>query len=367
MKFSSRRLVATSAVLALTLAACGGSDDSDSDAGSSSTSGTATESTDNGGSGGSTPEELTLSVANVVNGALGDQGFFDDAQRGMDAIEDAGATTKVLQADANNPAQWKANLESVSGGDYDIVITGTSQMVDILDETAPKYADQDYILYDAVVEQPNVASIVYKQNEGSFLAGVLAALVTSDTETFPLANDDKVVGLVGGMDIPVINDFVAGFEAGVAAVDDSIEVKVSYVGDFNDSPKGYDQGKAMIEQGADVIYQVAGGSGVGALQAAADEDVYAIGVDSNQNQLQPGHVLASMLKNIGGSLVLAVDAAQEGTLDYGATTSYGLANDGVGLDFDDNEDIVPQSVIDEIDSYKQQVVDGDIDVPTAEN
>lgn len=344
--------LAISVVAALSLTACGGGD-GDADP----TAAPGTGGTDNG--------TEAPSVANVINGALGDQGFFDDAARGMAMLEEAGSEIQNIQADAENPAQWRSNLESVSGGDWDVVITGTTQMVDILNETAPKYPDQSYILYDAVVEQPNVASIVYKQNEGSYLAGVLAALVTTDTETFPMANEDKVIGMVGGMDIPVINDFLAGFRKGAETVDPEIEVLVSYVGDFADANRGYDQAKAMYDQGADVVFQVAGGAGIGVHTAAAELDKYSIGVDANQNALQQGNILASMLKNIGVSLENAVNEYTAGELAFGEVNEYGLANDGVSLTFEDNGDIVPQEIQDEIAGYAQQVIDGDIEVPTA--
>ena len=338
--------LAISVVAALSLTACGGGD-GDAEP---------TAAPDNGTD--------APSVANVINGSLGDQGFFDDAARGMAALEEAGSKIQNIQADTENPSQWRANLESVSGGDWDVVITGTSQMVDILNETAPKYPDQSYILYDSVVEQPNVASILYKQNEGSYLAGVLAALVTTDPETFPMANEEKVVGLVGGMDIPIINDFLAGFRKGVEAVDPEIEVLVSYVGDFADANRGYDQTKAMYDQGADVVFQVAGGAGIGVHTAAAEFDKYSIGVDANQNPLQEGHILASMLKNIGVSLENAVNAYADGTLAFGEVNEYGLANDGVSLTFEDNGDIVPQEIQDSIADYAQKVIDGEIEVPT---
>lgn len=301
----------------------------------------------------------------AVNGALGDQGFFDDAERGMQTMKSHGNKVSTIQAEAGSPAQWKSNVESVSTGSWDIVIVGTSQMNDIMTATAKKFPNQKYIIFDTVVNGPNVASITYKQNEGSFLAGVLAALATSSPGSFPLSRGNKTVGLVGGMDIPVINDFVSGFKAGVTAVDPSIKVQVSYVGSFTDSAKGYDQAKAMFSGGADVVFQVAGGSGIGVLQAAKDANKYAIGVDGNQNALQPGHVLASMLKHVGNSLVLAVDAAQAGKLQFGKATSYGLANNGVGLDFDNNSSLVPQSIIQKVDEYKKKVIDGTITVPTA--
>ena len=350
MRINKSAALAGVAALALALSACGG--------------GATTSPSAPAGSESAAPGGDKLSVANVVNGSLGDQGFFDDAERGMQALKTAGHKVETLQADPQNPAQWKANLESVSGGDWGVVITGTSQMVDILTETAPKFPDQKYIIYDSVVEAANVASITYKQNEGSFLAGVLAGLVATSSADFPLAGDAKTVGAVGGMDIPVINDFFVGYEAGVKAVDPSIKVLTSYVGDFNNSQKGYDQAKAMYDQGASVVFQVAGGSGIGVLQAAKDSNKYAIGVDSNQNGLQTGHILASMLKNIGVSLEQAVGQAQDGSLKYGETAAYGLANDGVGLEFADNGDIVPQAVQDKIGEYKQQVVDGKLTVPT---
>jgi basic membrane protein A len=329
-------------------------------AGCGSSSGTSTTTTS--GSAGAAASKP--SVANVVNGPLGDQGFFDDAARGMKELESAGHKTQIIQADANNPAQWKSNLQSVAGK-WDIVITGTTQMHDILEADAPKYPKQKFIIYDDVVKQPNVASIVYKQNEGSYVAGVLAALVTTNKDKFPLATGNKVVGLVGGMDIPVINDFVVGFKKGVEVVDPSVQVKVSYVGNFTDSNKGFDQAKLMYDQGADVVFQVAGGAGIGVLKAAASAKRYAIGVDSNQNAIQPGYVLASMLKNIGESLVLAVNDSAAGKLKYGETTSYGIANKGVGLDFANNKDIVPADIKAKVDDFANQVATGKVQVPTA--
>ena len=340
--------IAVLAAASVTLAGCGSS----SSTSSSTASGSA------GGGGTSKP-----SVANVVNGPLGDQGFFDDAARGMKQLESAGHKTQIIQSDANNPAQWKSNLESVAGK-WGIVITGTTQMHDILNADAPKYPNQKFIIYDDVVKQPNVASIVYKQNEGSYVAGVLAGLVTTNKDKFPMATGSKVVGLVGGMDIPVINDFVVGFKKGVSVVDPAIQVKVSYVGNFTDSNKGFDQAKLMYDQGADVVFQVAGGAGIGVLKAAASSKRYAIGVDSNQNAIQPGFVLASMLKNIGASLVQAVNDSAAGKLKYGEVTQYGIANKGVGLDFANNKDIVPADIKTKVDDFAGQVASGKIQVPT---
>jgi len=335
-------LVATLAAAVLTLSACGTATPSPSAAGNS-----------------------LLSVAHMVNSPLGDQSFFDDAQTGIDRLQAQGHKTLTVQSETNNPTQWKANTEQLSGK-WDVVVVGTSQLVDILGEVAPKYPDQKYVIYDDVVKQPNVASITFKQNEGAFLAGALAALVTTNPKEFPHAKGSKVIGLIAGMDVPVIEDFIVGYKAGAAAVDPSVQVKTAFVGDFANSQKGHDLAKSMFaDDNADVIFQVAAAAGVGVLQAAADANRYAIGVDSNQNALHSGVVLASMLKHIGNGIYTAVNAAQDGTLAWGTTTTYGLANDGVGLAFDGNGGIVPADVQAKIADLSKQVVDGTLKVPTA--
>ncbi len=346
----NKRLIGGIAIMAtavLALTACGGSNDT---AGSGSAGGA---------------DSASYSAVNIVSGNLGDQGFFDDAARGMAALEADGVRVQNIQGEVGSPAQWKTNIESVSSAGWDVVITGTAQMHDILDQVAAKYPEQNYVIYDEVVDQPNVASILYKQNEGSYLAGVLAAAATTNPDKFPLASGSKKLGLVGGMDIPIINDFVAGFKKGAEAVDPSIEVLVSYVGDFADANKGFDQATAMYKQGADVVFQVAGGAGQGVFTAAKDQNRYAIGVDANQNSIQEGHILASMLKNIGASLQSAVKASEDGSLKFGQTTEYGLANDGVSLVFEDNGGIVPQDIQDLVKEYAQKVIDGEITVPSA--
>lgn len=313
---------------------------------------------------GSASAATKLSVVSVINGTLGDASFFDSAETGMTKLKAEGHKVQTIQTDASNQTAWKQNTEAVSGK-WDLVVVGTSQMVDVLKEIAPKFPNQKYIIYDDAVTAPNVASITFKQNEGSFLAGVLAGLATTNKDKFPKATGSKVVGLVGGMDIPIINDFAVGFEAGAKAVDPSITVKKGFVGNFTDSDKGYSIAKSMFEQDkADVVFQVAGGAGNGVLKAAKDTGRYAIGVDSNQNKLYQGNILASMLKNVGDGIYAAVSAADAGTLAYGKTTAYGLKNNGVGLTFADNGDSVPADMQAKVKEYAAQVTDGKITVPT---
>lgn len=304
-----------------------------------------------------------FSAAYVMSDNLGDKGFNDSAKSGFDKAADEGVTTKLLQASPDDPQLWRQNLESVSSsGTYDLVFTGPG-MHDNLEAVAPQNPDQKYVFFDDELDAPNVLSIKYAQNEGSFLAGVLAATATSETSEFPLSAGTKRVAVVAGQDLPIIQDFILGFKQGVASVDESITVDVSFVGSFNDAQKAYDLTETALNRDADVVYNVAGPAGLGILKAAADNDKYAIGVDSDQNGLHPENVLGSMLKQIGTSVYDSIKQAQSGEIEYGVTKIYGLANDGVALVY--NDDLVSDEVKATIDGYRQQVVDGEITVESA--
>ena len=338
---SRRRVLAAAPALAagLVLAGCGSSGSS-------------------GGSGGK-----SLDIVLVVPGTLGDKGFFDSANRGLQMMHSQlGAKTKVLQASPTDPAQWLQNLQAVAGKVYNLVITGSSQMKDNLQKVASADSKQKFVYFDDIVSLPNVASIRYLQNQGSFLAGVLAAIVTTDTKSFPLSKGKKSVGLVGGQNIPVINDFVVGFKKGVQSVDPSIQILLSYVGSFSDPQKGYDETTAMYQSGADIVYAVAGDSGLGVLKASQAANRYSIGVDSNQNGLYPGHVVASMVKRVDNSTFALVQKFQQNKLAFGKTYLFGLKNNGIGLIIDNQ--LVSASVVSRLNSLRDQVVSGKIQVPT---
>jgi basic membrane protein A len=306
----------------------------------------------------------SIRAALVLPGPLGDKGFFDSAAGGLQRMHDQlGAQTKVLQSDSKNPSDWLQNLQSVSGQNYDLVITGAQPMRDNLSQVAKASPNQKFLYFDDVVKQPNVASIVYKQNEGSFLAGVLAGQVTTDSKAFPLSKKSKKIGFVGGMDIRLINDFLVGFKTGVATIDPGIEVMTSYTGTFSDPQKGFAQAQTMFDQGADLVYAVAGRSGLGVLKAAQGANRYSIGVDSNQNGLYPGHVLASVVKHVDNSLFDLANNYKQGSLVTGKTYTYGLSNNGIGLVLDQKD--VPSSVAGKIDLAQAKVANGQIKVPSA--
>jgi basic membrane protein A len=301
-------------------------------------------------------------VAFMVSGTLGDLGFFDSAESGIKkAVTDLGITQKTVEGGANATATWLSDLQNLSNGNYDIVIAGSTQVADQLTQTAKQFPNQKYITFDQDLNLPNIASITYLQNDGAFLAGALAALVSEDTKDFPLSKGGKNVGIVGGQNIPVINDFIVGFKKGAQTVDPNIKVQVSYVGSFTDSQTGYNQAASMYAGGADVVFAAAGGAGLGVLKASHDKNKYSIGVDSNQNNLYPKNVLASDLKNVGQSLYSLLQKAEQGTLVYGQNYVFGISNGGVELA--QNSALIPPAVAAKLKTYSQQVASGQVQVP----
>ncbi|SHF25730.1 basic membrane protein A [Seinonella peptonophila] len=304
-------------------------------------------------------------VLYYVNGSLGDKGFVDSAQRGIEkARKELGIKTKTVEG-GTNQADWASGLESlISGGKYDLVVVGTSQMVDSVKELSQRYPDVKFIFFDDVVkDSPNVYSMTYSQSDGSFLAGAFAGLVTTSKE-LKAANPDKVIGFIGGQDIPIINDFKYGYEQGAKYIDPQIQVVASYVGDFVNAPKAKDQALSQYNtQKVDISFNVAAGAGLGLLEASHDVGKYSIGVDSNQNALYPGSVLTSMMKNIDESIFRALSMYKEGKLKFGTHEVLGLKEKGVGLAKDKlYEEHVPKDIQDKMKEIEQKLVNGDIQV-----
>lgn len=312
----------------------------------------------------------------LVSGTLGDKSFFDSANEGMKVIEkDLGWETKVIEM-GTDPSKWEPTLTDVSGEDYDLIICGTFQMQEKIEEVAPKFPDKKYIVFDVSVDYDkadysNVYSILYSQNEGSYLAGALAAMVT--TSDMPKANEEKIIGFLGGMNIPVINDFLVGYIEGAKSVEPDIKVAVSYVEDFANPAKAKEMCLAQYDMGADIGFNVAGGSGLGQLDAAKEKDCYAIGVDSDQAMLfkesdpeKAELILTSMLKRIDNSLVRAVQLYEEGKLEFGKVEVLGLADDAVGLAKNEfYEKNVPQEMRDKIDEIAEKIKSGEVTVSSA--
>ena len=286
-------------------------------------------------------EEPKYKAVLLLAGNLGDMSFLDSANRGMQMIkEQLGWEVKVIEM-GTDPSAWEPTLTDVSTQDWDLIITGTFNMQTQIEEVAPKFPEKRYVLFDVSVDYTkgdysNVYSILYRQNEGSYLAGALAAMVT--TSDMPRANEQKLIGFLGGMDAPVINDFLVGYIEGAKSVDPEIKVVVSYVESYSDPAKGKEMCLAQYDMGVDIGFNVSGGSGLGQLDAAKERGLYAIGVDSDQAMLfkdsdpeKAELVLTSMLKRVDNSLFRAAKLFQEGKLEFGKAESLGLAEDAVGL------------------------------------
>jgi len=250
------------------------------------------------------------------------EGAFNGAQRW--AEETGGTFAEVeLQSDAQREQALRRFAEA---GNNPIVMAGGS-FGTALEEVAADYPDTKFAIIDNVVDQPNVRSVVFNEQEGSYLVGMLAAM----------ASTSGTVGFIGGMDIPLIRKFGCGYAQGVLAVNPDATVIANMTGTtptaWNDPVKGSELTLAQISQGADVVYPAAGGTSVGVLQTAADNGILSIGIDSNQNYLHPGKVLTSMLKRVDNAVYDAFMAGAD--LETGLNVM-GVGNGGVGYALDEN-------------------------------
>ncbi|WP_166417008.1 BMP family lipoprotein [Cochlodiniinecator piscidefendens] len=282
-----------------------------------------------------------------------DKSFNEAAFNGAErwAEETGGSYREVeIQSEAQREQALRRFAES---GSNPIVVTGFAY-ASALEAVAPDFPDTSFAIVDMVVDQPNVQSIVFNEHEGSYLVGMLAAM----------ASESGTVGFVGGMDIPLISKFACGYAQGVRAVNPDATIIQNMTGTtpsaWNDPVRGQELTRAQISQGADVVFHAAGGTGVGVLQAAADEGILGIGVDSNQNFMHPGSVLTSMLKRVDVAVYNVFSA--EGALPSGITVM-GLAEEGVGYALDDNNaSLVSAEMQTAVDAARLQIIAGDISV-----
>ena len=326
-------------------------------------------------------EEETSKVYNVaylVNGNLGDKSFFDSAESGLAALEEAGrieyVTIEMGGTDEDQPT-WLSTLYDVSeSGEYDVVVCGTYQMPDYLKEVATAYPDQKYLIFDDntyVGANSNVVNITYKQNDMGYLVGIFAACMTVDT-SIDMINEDAVVGFVGGVDSPVINDFLIGFIEGARSVNPDIKIDTRYTNDYVDTAIAKEYGLSMInDNNCDIIWGVAGNAGNGAAEAALETGkAWFIGVDSDQELTLSSDLaaitLTSGLKNIGNSLVWFFDELDAGNEYWGTEVTLGLAEGGVGIVTDKNfATYASDDTKAAVTEAQEKVLSGEIVVPTA--
>lgn len=276
-----------------------------------------------------TSNDDQLRVALVYSGFLGDKSFNDSAHEGaMRAVEDFGIELKELES--KEPTEWESNFVAMAAEDYDLVIGVSTQFQEIMAKHTPEFPDVKFAIIDGVVEGENIVSTTFAQNEGSFLAGAAAAMFTTESD-IPGVNSDKVIGWVGGMDIPVLHDFFVGYEQGAKYIDPEIKILQSFAGTFNDPLKGKELTIAQYSQGADIVMNVASGTGNGILEAAKEQGKYAVGVDLDQDGVYPGHILTSMLKRVDNATYMVIESVVNGTYEGNTTTYLDISNGGVGL------------------------------------
>ncbi|WP_435743540.1 BMP family lipoprotein [Nocardioides sp. SYSU DS0663] len=335
----------TAGVLSLTTAACGSDDEPTT-----------------GGDPGDGGSDLKVGLAYDVGGR-GDQSFNDSAAKGLDrAVEEFGFEPQESEADDGEAESAREErLRTFADAGYNPVIAVGFAYSPSVAKVAEEYPDVNFaIIDDEAAQADNIANLVFAEEQGSFLVGAAAAL-KSETDT---------IGFIGGVETPLIQKFEAGYIAGAEAVNPDITVETAYLtqppdfSGFADPAKGKTAAQGMYDGGADVVFHAAGGSGGGVFEAASDSDAMAIGVDSDQYQTADVSVrdviITSMLKNVDVAVYEYLAAVAEGDVPSGVTR-YDLSVDGVGYSTSGG---MIDDITSELEEYKQQIVDGEIEVPT---
>lgn len=363
--------LALAVVMTMSLAACGSSGGSSAPAAS-------------GGSGSSAPAASSgeagkvYNVCNLVNGNLGDKSFFDSAEAGLEQLKADGrielTTIEMGGTDEDQP-KWLETLYEVSeSGEYDLIVCGTYQMPDYLKEVATQYPDQKYLIYDDntyMGNNDNVVNMTFKQNDLGYIMGVYAACMTTDTSIENM-NEDAVLGFVGGVDSPVINDFLYGFILGAQSINPDVKIDTRYTNDYVDTAIAKEYGLSMINDNkCDIIWGVAGNAGNGAAEAALETGKgWFLGVDSDQELTFSADLaaitLTSGLKNIGNALIWFFDQWDEGNEFWGQEINLGIAEGGVGIVTDKNYDkYASDDTKAAVETAQQAILDGTVTVPSA--
>lgn len=265
----------------------------------------------------------------------------------------------LRDVEPGDPTSIEPSMRAFAERGYDLIVGVGFAQAPIMNDVAADYPNLKFAIIDGVIDLPNVASLIFKEHEGSFLVGMIAARATKT---------DKI-GFVGGMDIPLIHKFETGYAEGARYANPKVQVFENYVGvtdaAWNNPGKGKELAKAQIDRGADVVFQAAGNSGLGVFDAAEEMNKLAIGVDSNQNWVKPGFILTSMIKRVDVSVFNTVKEMIEGRFT-GGIHEYGLENDGIGYALDDyNRNLIAQPVLEEVDRAKKEIIAGRIQVTDA--
>ncbi len=299
-------------------------------------------------------------------GGLGDQSYNDLVYAGMKRAENE----LGIGFDYAEPKQISdfelIMRDMASSGEYGVIVCVGFDQVDPLTKVAPEFPDQKFAIIDGVVEGDNIASYVCKEEEGSFLVGALAGLMKKNAAAYNLA-DNNQIGFVGALEIPLIVKFNAGYQAGAKYVNSAITTQSDYVSGnnpFSDTTTAKEIALSQNTRGADIIYHAAGGSGLGVFQAAKEQNFYAIGCNSNQNMIDPTHIVASMLKRVDTAAFRIVNSAVvENNLVMGSVTVLGISDDGVGYTLEESAVAVNPDDVAILESIREKIAAGDLVIP----
>ncbi len=303
--------------------------------------------------------EAPISVGVFVSDSFGDRAFFDIALGGIDAIEkDFGVNTNKYEGKLDND-NFTTLLTSAANTD-DIVFVLGFEAIDAMFEAAPKNPDTLYVFLDAVLGSPDVVSLGYKDHEGAFLAGALGGLLTVEPE-WNFVNGDKVIGYVGGVDSPVMQRALWGYEQGLKYTLPDGVVEHIFVGSWVDPAKGKEANLALIEKGSDINFAYAGLTGEGGFSAAKDgAEMWVIGGGFDQRWLAPDNTIASLMKAVDVSIYELTDMFMKGELKKGTDFNWGVAERGVYLVM--SEDLLPEAIVAEVTAIQDKVASGEITV-----
>ena len=320
------------ALLALTLAGCTGSAEKPA--------------ADNGDA---------FKVAIVLGvGGLGDESFNDSMYDGCKMAMEADKSITVQVVEPTEVAEFEGHyMELAKTGEYDLIIGSGFDGVEAVTKVSGLFPEQKFMFVDGDCgDLPNVTSVTFRDNEKAFLLGYMAAKKSTTGK----------LGFVGGMDIPSINMFAAGFEAGAAYADKNVTVERKYVGAWNDTSTGKELALALYDGGCDIVYAAAGGSGLGVFTAAQEKNTYVIGADTNQCKIDPDHVLVSGIRTLNYIIRDGIMDAKAGKLVPGSKSA-GLKENGVDYVREGSNVEVSDEIIAEVDKVKQDIIDGNIEVP----
>jgi basic membrane protein A and related proteins len=340
------------ALIAFAATACGG-DDEESGGGSATTT---EASTDTGGGG----EQISVGLVSDV-GRFNDRSFNQSALEGLRKAEsDLGA--KVRPIESRQTADYIPNLSTLARQNYDVSIGVGFLLAEAVNTAAKRYSDNNFAIIDYSVKappfksNPNVRGLTFATNENSYMIGCLAALMAERE------GGQKVISAVGGIKLPTVDIFIAGYQAGAKKCVPGTRVLIGYSQDFVAQDKCKEIALNQIARGSKAIFQVAGGCGLGALDAAKERAVWGIGVDRDQADLGP-HILTSAVKRVDQSVYLTAEAVQKGEFKGGQDAVFNLENEGVAVGKISPK--VPQELIDKMNELKPQIMDGTIKAPAS--